>query len=139
MDVTVEREFGASPKEVAAVMFDPANDPRWIGGARSVDPAPPLNMGARVRRHGGFLGRKFSWVTEVEAYEPDRRLAMRFVEGPMRGGVEYEIRPGPRGARVSIRNHGGVNFAVPGMAWFLKRSVGRDLERLAALVEQQPA
>jgi uncharacterized protein YndB with AHSA1/START domain len=138
MDVLVERQVRAAPAAVARVMFDPARDPAWIGGARTVDvpDRPPTEVGARTRRHGGFLGRKFSWVTEVAGFEPDRRLAMTFVEGPMRGGVTYEIRPDGAGARVSIRNQGGAGFSFPGMAWMLKRSVAKELDRLAALVER---
>ena len=89
MDVLVSTEMSASPAAVARIMFDPARDPEWIGGARSVD-APsgdPTEFGARTRRHGGFLGRKFSWVTEVVEHEPDALLRMKFVEGPMKGEV----------------------------------------------------
>ena len=135
MDVTATRRIAARPGQVAAVMFDPGKDPYWIGGAKSVDPpsADPVRIGARVTRHGGFLGRKFSWTTEVAGFEPDRVLHMNFVEGPMKGGtVTYRIEPDGQSSRVSIRNRG------PGpqlMGWFVKRSVGKDLDRLARLVE----
>ncbi len=134
MDVTATRNLAASPKQVAAVMFDPHRDPEWIGGAKSVEPSTsdPTAKGARTTRHGGFMGRKFSWQTEVAAYEPDRLLDMRFVAGPMKGGgVTYRIEPESNGSRVSIRNTG------PGpqiMGWFVKRSVGKDLDRLSQLV-----
>ena len=135
MDIRVERFIKAPPGDVARVMFDPRNDPKWIGGARSVEPAPgPLSVGSRVRRHGGFLGRKFSWVTEVTEQVPDRRLAMSFVEGPMKGGVTYAIQPANGGSQVSIRNHGGADMPVPGIGWMLRRSVAKDLERLDRLV-----
>jgi uncharacterized protein YndB with AHSA1/START domain len=135
MEATATRKIAASPQVVAAVMFDPMRDPEWIGGAKSVDPpaGDPTRIGARTTRHGGFMGKKFSWQTEVEAFEPDRLLRMHFTEGPMRGGdVTYRIEPHGTGSRVSIRNTG------PGpqlMAWFVKRSVGKDLDRLARLVE----
>jgi hypothetical protein len=127
--------MAAPPSAVARVMFDPARDPEWIGGAKSVDPAggDPTSIGARTTRHGGFMGRKFSWTTEVAGFEPDRQLQMNFVAGPMKGGsVTYRIEPDGQGSRVSIRNTG------PGpqiMGWFVKRSVGQDLDRLAGLVE----
>jgi len=128
------RLIAAAPSAVAAVMFDPARDPEWIGGAKSVDlpSGPPHVPGARTTRHGGFMGRKFSWTTEVVGFEADRLLDMTFVAGPMKGGgVTYRIEPDGQGSRVSIRNSG------PGpqlMGWFVKRSVGQDLDRLAALV-----
>jgi uncharacterized protein YndB with AHSA1/START domain len=136
MEATASRTISASPARVAKIMFDPVHDPEWIGGARQVD-APhgdPTRLGAQVIRHGGFLGRRFSWMTEVSEYRPDRLLRMDFVAGPMKGGeVAYRIEPSEAGSIVSIRNRG------PGpqiMAWFVKRSVGKDLDRLAAIVER---
>jgi hypothetical protein len=78
------------------------------------------------------MGKKFSWRTEVQGFDPDHLLHMSFVEGPMKGGtVTYRIDPNGAGSRVSIRNTG------PGpqiMGWFVKRSVGKDLDRLAKLL-----
>ena len=134
MDVTATRTIAASPADVAAVMFDPARDPEWIGGAKSVDPpsGSATAIGARTTRHGGFMGKKFSWQTEVVEFEPNALLDMRFVAGPMTGGgVTYRIRPAGNSSHVSIRNTG------PGpqmMGWFVKRSVAKDLDRLAKLV-----
>ena len=134
MDVTASRTIAAKPGQVSAIMFDPQRDPDWIGGAKSVDPpkGDPIKVGARTTRHGGFMGRKFSWTTEVAGSEPDRILHMSFIEGPMKGGtVTYRIEPDGAGSRVSIRNTG------PGpqiMGWFVQRSVGKDLDRLAKLV-----
>jgi uncharacterized protein YndB with AHSA1/START domain len=139
MDIMVERRIAAPPEAVAAVMFDADHDPAWIGGAEAVRKLTPgpLGVGSRVRRDGGFLGRKFHWVTEVTGYEPDRRLDMAFMQGPMKGGVTYEIEPDGMGSRVSIRNHGGASFSVPGMGWMMRNSVAKDLQRLAVLVERR--
>ena len=136
MEVTATRQIAAPPARVAKVMFDPSRDPEWIGGARSVDrpEVDPTSIGAKTTRHGGFMGRKFSWTTEVAAFEPDRLLEMRFVAGPMKGGrVTYRIEQNEEGSLVSIRNTG----PGPGlMGWFVRRSVGKDLERLARLVDR---
>ena len=134
MDVTATRTIEAAPAQVASVMFDPNRDPEWIGGAKSVEPLSgnPSAVGARVRRYGGFMGKKFSWETEVVEFQTDHLLDMRFVEGPMKGGgVTYRIEPDPKGSRVSIRNTGPGPFF---MGWFVRRSVGKDLDRLARLV-----
>jgi hypothetical protein len=141
VDVEVSMPMRATPAAVASVMFDPDRDPEWIGGARSVErlSAEPLVPGGRTRRHGGFLGREFSWVTEVLEHVPERLLRMRFVEGPMSGEVCYRIEPIEGGSKVSIRNRGGSSFTLPGMSWILRRSVARDLERLADLVNARPS
>jgi uncharacterized protein YndB with AHSA1/START domain len=134
MEANASRTMAFTPESVASIMFNPVRDPEWIGGADRVEEqaGDPTSVGARVTRHGGFLGRKFSWQTEVEDFEPNRLLRMRFVEGPMKGGeVSYHIAPDGDGSRVSIRNTG------PGpqiMSWFVKRSVGKDLDRLAMLI-----
>jgi uncharacterized protein YndB with AHSA1/START domain len=136
MDITAARVIAGSPEHVAAIMFDPHRDPEWIGGAKSVDAASgdPTAIGARVNRRGRFLGRRFSWRTEVEGFEPNRLLRMQFIEGPMKGGsVTYKIERSGKGSHVSIRNVG------PGpqiMSWFVKRSVEKDLDRLAKLIER---
>jgi uncharacterized protein YndB with AHSA1/START domain len=136
VDVEVSKMMRAPPEAVASVMFNPDRDPEWIGGARSIErlSPEPLLRGARVRRTGGFLGKKFFWVTEVLEHVPDRLLRMQFVEGPMSGEVCYRIEPVAGGSKVSIRNRGGANFRLPGMSWMLRRSVARDLDRLAGLV-----
>lgn len=118
-------------------MFDPRRDPEWIGGAKSVDPpaGDPSALGSRVTRHGGFLGRKFSWTTEVVDHVPHELLRMRFIAGPMKGGeVTYAIEPQGSGSLVSIRNTGP---GLPGMGWFVRRSVGKDLDRLRQLVKRR--
>lgn len=135
MEAAAVRIIAASPERVASVMFDPVHDPDWIGGAHSVQAGTgdPTAIGARVTRHGGFMGKKFSWQTEVEEFQPNRVLRMRFIEGPMKGGsVTYQIDSHDRGSHVSIRNTG------PGpqiLSWFVRRSVAKDLNRLAELVE----
>lgn len=136
MEATATRLIKASAQAIAKVMFDPSHDPGWIGGAKSVEPpkGDPTAIGARTTRHGGFMGRKFSWRTEVIQFEPDHLLNMRFVAGPMKGGtVTYRIEPTGSGSKVSIHNAGPGPRIV---AWFVRRSVGKDLERLERLVTQ---
>jgi uncharacterized protein YndB with AHSA1/START domain len=137
MDVLVERRMRATPEEVAALMFAPENDPRWIAGAKSVErlTSGPLRVGSQVRRHGRYFGCDLAWTTEITALDPPRHLAMDIVEGPMRGTVVYTIRAEGAGALVGIRNSGRARFQLPGMAYLVRRSVAADLNRLAALVE----
>jgi uncharacterized protein YndB with AHSA1/START domain len=136
MQATASRHIDASPETIAAVMFDPHHDPRWIGGAKSVDPpwGDPNVIGARTNRRGGFMGKKFSWATEVAEFQPNRLLRMNFIAGPMKGGdVTYRIEPESGGSVVSIRNTGPGRSIT---SWLMKRSVAKDLNRLAKLVER---
>jgi hypothetical protein len=96
MEATASPRIAASPEVVAAVMFDPRRDPEWIRGAKSVKSpsGDATSLGARVTRHGGFMGKTFSWEAEVEDFEPNSILHMHFIEGPMKGGsVTYRIEP----------------------------------------------
>jgi hypothetical protein len=79
------------------------------------------------------MGKKFAWATQVVEFEPNRLLRMNFVGGPMNGGeVTYRIEPDGGGSKVSIRNTGRGRRIT---SWFVKRSVAKDLDRLAQLVE----
>jgi hypothetical protein len=138
-DIVVHQKFERAPPLVARVMFDPANEPRWIDGAKRVEPyaQSATEIGARGRRHGSFWGQSFTWTTETTAFEPDRKLVLHYVEGPMTGDVTYEIAPDGAGAKVTIR-HQGATLAMPGAEMFLKRKLQADLKRLKTLVERQP-
>jgi uncharacterized protein YndB with AHSA1/START domain len=94
-----------------------------------------IRLGARVTRNGGFMGKKFSWQAEVQGFEPDHLLHMRFTAGPMKGrSVTYRIDADGSGSRASIRNTGPGRQLID---WFVKRSVGKDLERLARLPNER--
>jgi uncharacterized protein YndB with AHSA1/START domain len=107
IDLRVERTIAATPERVAAVMFDPAQDPTWMHALTRAEPLDPvITTGARVRRYARFLGRTISWITVVREYDPPRRLVLDIAEGPFTGEVVYEIEPAGDGARVTIRNVG---------------------------------
>lgn len=138
VDVTVSQAISATPEKVAAVLFDPNRDPEWISGARKaeiVTPDVPYGVGHRVRRTGGFLGRTFSWITEIAEYEPNRLTRMKYVAGPFKGGVDYSVSPAHGGSIVTIRNYGAANFSFPFMATMMRMSVASDLRRLKRIVE----
>jgi carbon monoxide dehydrogenase subunit G len=136
VDVTVSRRFDAPPESVASVMFNASRDAEWIGGARSVEKLTPgpYGVGTRVRRTGGFLGRNFSWTTEVTEFDPARIVRMKYVAGPFKGGIDYSIAPADSGAEVTIRNYGESTFWFPFMGVMMRASVRKDLDRLRALV-----
>lgn len=140
LNIVVQQKIDRPPAIVARVMFDPANEPRWIDGAKRVDPVeqPATEIGARVKRHGAFWGRDFSWVTETAAHEADRKLVLKYVEGPMTGEVTYEIASDGNGSNVTLRNNTASVMEMPGASTFLKRTLQADLGRLKRLVEKQP-
>jgi hypothetical protein len=141
VDVTVRQHIAAPPEAVARVMFDSSRDPEWIGGAKRVEVVGPLpyGVGTRVRRDGSFLGRSFSWTTEVTEYVPDRLARMKHVAGPFKGGVDYSMASVGGGSEVTIRNYGEASFWFPFMGAMMRMSVGGDLRRLKRIVEAEKA
>lgn len=138
LDIVVKQKIGRPPAAVARVMFDPANDTKWIDGAKKVEAfdGRATAIGTRVKRHGAFWGRDFAWVTESTAHEPDAKFAFKYIEGPMTGEVTYSIAPEGNGSTVTIR-HAGATLVMPGAEAFLKRTLQSDLGRLKKLVERQ--
>jgi hypothetical protein len=136
--------------EVAAFMFDPANDLRWTGGITSSRPDQPgpLREGATVVRTARFLGRTFDYGYQVTRYEPDRLVEMQ-VERPFPMVVRYELadaagdtadgRPAGPGTAVAIRATGSpgrfFGWAGPLMAPQVRKSIAGDLARLRDCLE----
>lgn len=140
-DVYAEQFVTAPPANVAATMLCAGSDAAWVGGvreARLVTPEP-FGVGSRVERRGGFMGRRFSWVTETVAYDAESLLDMKFVAGPFKGGVTYALAPVEGGSVASIRIDGVAGFFAPFMAAMMRRSIRSDLRRLKALVEAKAA
>jgi len=135
-EVLVRRPRG----EVAAFMFDPANDLRWTGGITSSRPAQPgpLVTGAKVERTANFLGRTFTYGYVVTEHLPDRLVELK-VDRPFPMLVRYELDDAPGGTLVSIHATGTpgrfFGWATPVMARQVRKSISGDLGRLRAALE----
>lgn len=130
-----------SRSDVAAYMFDPANDLDWTGGITSSRPARPgpLVAGSTVERTARFLGREFTYGYLVERHDPDRLLELR-VERPFPMLVRYEIDDVAGGTLISIHATGNPSrffgWATPLMKRQVRRNIAADLDRLRARLEQ---
>jgi hypothetical protein len=126
-----------SPPEVAAFMFDPANDLRWTGGITASTPARPgpLVEGATVERTARFLGRTFTYGYVVTRHVPDRLLELR-VDRPFPMTIRYELAEHPDGTLVTIHATGSpgrfFGWATPLLARQVHRNIAADLRRLRA-------
>jgi hypothetical protein len=140
VDVRPEVLVRRSRSDVAAFMFDPANDLKWTGGITSSRPAQPgsLVKGATVERTARFLGREFVYGYVVTAHDHDRLVEMK-VDQPFPMTVRYELADAPAGTLVAIRASGApgrfFGWATPLMAYKVRRSITADLERLRACLE----
>jgi uncharacterized membrane protein len=143
IDVSAEVAIRRPRAEVAAYMIDPAHDPEWIGGVRSVrmETPPPLAVGSRVARVAGFLGKRVEYVNEVTALDPERVLDMRSVAAPFPMRITYSFEDRDGGGATTVRNRvrgdpgGFFSLFGPLLGPLVKRSVQKDLERLRDLLE----
>jgi hypothetical protein len=126
--------------DVAAYMFDPANDLAWTGGITASTPnqAGPLVEGSTVVRTARFLGRTFDYGYVVTAHEPGQRVEMK-VDKPFPMLVRYELADDPEGTRVVISAHGSpgrfFGWAAPLMRRQVRKSIAADLQRLRDQLE----
>ena len=140
VDVRPEVVVRRPPADVAAFMFDPANDLRWTGGITSSRPDQPgpLVAGSTVVRTARFLGRSFDYGYVVTEHEPDRLLELK-VDRPFPMLVRYELEEVDGGTRVAIRATGSpgrfFGWATPLMAGRVRSSITADLVRLKACLE----
>jgi hypothetical protein len=143
IDVTASVRIEAPPSAVAAVEFDPARDPEWIGGVDRVEHVtpPPIALQSQVRRIGGFLGRPIEWVMRIDVLEPDRHVGMHALKSPFPMDVDYVLEPLDDGratqASIRIRGEGKGMYGLPGplLGPMIRRSVTGDLRRLKRIVE----
>jgi hypothetical protein len=144
VDVRPEVRIRRPRPEVAAFMFDPANDLAWTGGITDSRPAQPgpLVEGAVVERTARFLGRSFTYGYVVTAHEPDRLVEME-VERPFPMVVRYELGDADDGSTLTAIRAAGApgrffGWATPLMRRQVHRSIAADLERLRACLEPGP-
>ena len=127
--------------EVAAFMFDPANDLRWTGGITSSTPARPgpLTLGSTVERTARFLGRTFTYGYSVTRHETDRLVELQ-VDRPFPMLVRYQLDDHPEGTLVAIHAAGSpgrfFGWATPLMTRQVRSSISADLRRLRSCLEQ---
>jgi uncharacterized protein YndB with AHSA1/START domain len=131
--------------EVFAYVTDPYNLREWQGTAEVEQLTDgPVRTGTRFREVHARMGRRLESVTEVTAYEQDRRFAIRIVEGPLPIDGDWRFSPADGGTRIDFTATGTVPSRVrllsPLIARAVRRQMHRDHERLKrALESRSPA
>lgn len=136
--LTIERPIA----DVFAVLSDPTQTPRWSAPAERewVTTPGPIGVGSRrraVTRQGPFRTEN---EAEVTAYEPERRIALRSISGPMPFELTMEFRSlGATRSEVGFdwqfSPRGAVRLADPLLGALWRRSFGRDLRTLKRMLE----
>jgi hypothetical protein len=140
IDVTTEVVVARPRAEVAAFMFDPANDAIWTTGVIECKPLQEgrLVPGAKVERKVKFMGRRFSYLYEVLDADADGFVEMQ-VNQPFPMRIRYELEDAAGGTVARIRARGDTTgffkMAAPFVARMAKRSMTNDLETLKEYLE----
>ena len=145
VDVEVEIVIERPRSVVAAYAGDPSNAPAWYANIQSVawQTAPPVSAGSRMDFVAKFLGRRMAYTYEVAELVPGERLVMRTADGPFPMETTYTWSDAPGGTRMTLGNRGEpsgfARVTAPVMERAMVRATSRDLARLKALLEAEPA
>jgi ligand-binding SRPBCC domain-containing protein len=128
--------------DVFEYVSDPANLQEWQGTAEVVQLTQgPVREGTRFREVHERMGRRLESVTEVAAYEQDRRFDVRIVEGPLPVDGRWNFEPIDGGTRLRFAARGQPTGAMrlfePLLARVLRRQMRRDHARLKQALESR--
>jgi uncharacterized protein YndB with AHSA1/START domain len=143
VDVLCEIEIPRPREEVAAYAADPDNTTAWYANIKAVEweTPRPLAVGTRLAFVASFLGRRLAYTYEIRELMPGERLVMSTAQGPFPMETTYTWQDAGDGAtRMTLRNRGEPSgfqkVAAPVMARAMRRAMGKDLERLGAILER---
>ena len=141
MDFYIEHTIHAAPEQVAEVMFDPAREGEWMakgGEAERLTPGP-LRVGSQVRHTASVHGWPVSFVTQVKAIEPGRRLEMEIVGASRRAAIIYQVAPTAGGAIATLHVRDDEQTQHPVATWARKQQAQENLAHLAQAVARTQA
>jgi uncharacterized protein YndB with AHSA1/START domain len=125
--------------EVFAFLTDAEKLPQWQAGAIEAEWQGERAAGARVREVRKFLGRRMESELEVTAYEPDRRLGLKVLSGPVPFSVDQRLEPRNGGTRLTFVGEGEpggfFRLAEPLVARTAERQFKSDYATLKDLLE----
>ncbi len=141
-------EFGVTiGRPIAAVFAALARIdawPVWTATAREVRQTSmgPLGVGVTFAQTFSADGRGITLTEEIIAYEPPHTLAYRSIDGPLPLTCAYTLEATAEGTRLAlaleITEVGKGVDASAVIAEAIVSSAGRDLDALAALLEERP-
>jgi uncharacterized protein YndB with AHSA1/START domain len=134
-----EVTIGSPPHEVFAFVADGENDGKWRSGVLDVErvsgDAPGL--GARYRQGvKGPMGRRVAADYEVTEFEPDRSLAFKVSQGPVRPEGRYTVEPNGSGTKLTFElacELTGIKKLL--MSGPVQKSMDSEMENLTKLKE----
>lgn len=146
VNILTDIEIARPRAEVAAFASDPDNATTWYENIKAVEwrSPKPATVGSRIAFVAQFLGRRLAYTYEVREMVPGERFVMSTAEGPFPMETTYTWESTPAGGtRMTLRNRGEPSgfsrVAAPVMAAAMRRANRKDLARIKAILESEPA
>jgi uncharacterized protein YndB with AHSA1/START domain len=129
-------------EEVFAYVIDINNWSQWMGfsGAEQTSEGP-VGVGTTFKGVSEFMGRREEWTSEVTGYEPNRKVGMDMIWGPMSMDETLTFEPvegGTRYTQVGEGETGGVfKVAGPILNRMMKKQLEDSLAKLKEILDAQ--
>ena len=146
VDVITEIVIARPRPEVWRYAMDPDNVPEWYVNIRSVEwkTLRPAAVGSQIAFVAHFLGQRLEYTYEIVELIPEEKLVMRTSEGPFPMETSYEwVALDASSTRMALRNRGRPTgfsgLMAPFVSMMMRRANLKDLARIKAVLEGQPA
>lgn len=138
LGVTIRRPV----EDVFAVLSDVENVPIWSRNTIEEKLLTPGPLGKGSRRRAvikGFAGRPMVNEAEMLEFEPNRKMVVRVIDGPVPARIVIDFLTVAEGTRLDwtaeFTARGLLRPAGPLMGWFYRWAFQKDLDNLKALME----
>ncbi|HLC02851.1 MAG TPA: SRPBCC family protein [Anaerolineales bacterium] len=94
--------------EVFAYTNDPAKNKAWQEGLveSKITSPGPVGVGTQITDVRKFLGRDMDSKLEVTAYEPNKRVALKTISGPIKFEITQLYEPAEGGTKLTMIGEG---------------------------------
>ncbi|HLC02846.1 MAG TPA: SRPBCC family protein [Anaerolineales bacterium] len=94
--------------EVFAYSNDPAKNKAWQEGLveSKITTPGPIGVGTQITDVRKFLGRDMDSKLEVTAYEPNKRISLKTVSGPIKFEITQLYEPAEGGTKLTMIGEG---------------------------------
>jgi uncharacterized protein YndB with AHSA1/START domain len=138
VELTIEIE--RPPEDVFAYLTDAEKLPRWQKSLLEARANGPFSEGTRIVEKRSLFGREAESELEVTALEPERRLTLRTISGPVELEIDHQLEPNGDGTKLQVtaqgKPKGMFKLAGPAVETGARKELKRDFERLKALLEE---
>lgn len=140
---TLTEHIDAPIEDVFAYLTDPTNELEWVSSAREREVVDgDGGKGSHIRAVEQWLAKRLEFLYEVTEHDPPSRYALRTLEGPFPGEIDFRLSTSDGGTTLTytaIAEAGFKGFfgklTEPLVTRIFERDTSADLAKLKALVE----